>query len=583
MMFDKWKRAIMVLFCMTLILQSNLFVHAKVSEGLPEGDILLIYSDGASDEDIDNVKSIVEYLTYQRFKVTYAPASKCLGNLSKFSSILCYKIERYPNGLIGELKERVEEGNRRLKSRENIKKSSGEDDVRVLVIGNQFLKDYLNEAVSKEAYIDSKKQTGKLKYSFSDSAQKEALVKEDNLLFLSGELDYRAGTLDVEGMEGYYCARVGALYHISVTDLKNNLVMAALVKELAMWMWPYNGEPHAYAQYIALNKVYPFQDADKLFQIVKYLIDKKEPFVITVMPVYTNGNYPAMQHFCEVLRYAQANGGTIIMHSPINQMATFDVDLVNEYITTAIRVYMKQGVYPMGIQVPRNWMFHNDTIEVMSRFSTVLVSDEVDSLIKADEDVNTNMVYKDGHQWLAPTIELDKSGISYLKTNSFEVDFDMTEDMGDIESKINACIESFVPLKSLWDIDHSLWTEEDVINYKNQIILVNGKRVENKFTATKYDDTFKYRRNMLQRYSTDLSVVNKKLLILVTIISGIFIAFIFTARHRNKQAFFIKNSRKRSETEDDLSEERLEQMLQEDERKPKKPPSKKHDNTIEKG
>jgi hypothetical protein len=544
MMFKKWKKVVFILFSLLVLPFSSVSAMAQESSALPLGEILIIYSDGASVEDIENVKSMVEYLTYQRFQVTYAPALECLGELKAFSCILCYKLERYPKELIIELKEREDKGNAILKAREGIQNSSGENDIRLLFVGNDFIRTYLNETGMEHSYIDSTKQTGKMQYYFSDSIAKEALVKENNFLFLSDELDYQAGTLEVEGTAGYICARIGALSHIPVTDFENNLVKAAFIREAAKWKWPYNGEPHTYAQYMVLDQIYPFQNTKKLLQIVNYFIAKKEPFVITVMPVYNHGNYPAMQRFCEVLRYAQANGGTILLHSPINQMPDFDIDLVNEYITAAIDIYVEQGVYPMGIQVPRNWMFNCNTIEVMSHFRTVLVSEEEDTLIQDAKDVNTNLVYKDGHQWIAPSIPLDSSNVSYLKTNSFAVFINITEDMDMIENKINTCISSFVPLKSLWDIEHSFWTEEDVMNYKNHIILINGKRIENNFTATAYDENFKYNRNRLQRYSKDLSKVNKKLVAAVVATCLIFFWFILMARYRNKQTFFIKKSKK---------------------------------------
>ena len=94
-------------------------------------------------------------------------------------------------------------------------------------------------------------------------------------------------------------------------DLANRLIKAAVQKEIALWKWPYNGEPHTYAQYIVLNRVYPYQDPNQLLEIVNYLVEKREPFVVAVMPIYTNGTFPAMQKFCEILRYAQDNGGTV--------------------------------------------------------------------------------------------------------------------------------------------------------------------------------------------------------------------------------------------------------------------------------
>lgn len=566
MMSSQWKKGVFAIICFTFLFLFSGKAQAKV-DSLPAGDILIIYSDGASKDDMINVRSIVEYFTYQRFQVTYASASACLNQLENFNSIVCYKVERYPEELIKELKNREEKGNSILRKREGIKNSSGQNDIRLLFVGNELFQNYLNETGRNDSYMDSMKQTGKLKYYFSDFESKEALVKEDNFLFLSGNLDYKEGSLEVEGVKGYFCAKVGALYHIPITDLNNNLIKAAFIKEAAKWKWPYNGEPTTYAQYIVLNKVYPFLDTQKLLEIVTYLIEKQEPFVISVMPVFHHGDYPSMQRFCEVLRFAQANGGTIILHSPINQMPDFDTEIVNEYITTAIRIYMEQGVYPMGIEVPRNWMFNKDTIEIMSRFRTVLVSQEEDSLIQS-EDVSTNLVYKDGHQWIAPVVTLDDSGISYLKTNSFAVNFDITKDMEKIKEKINACITSFVPLKSLWDIEHSFWTDEDIMNYKNQIILINGKRVEKDFVATKYDENFLYNRNTLQRYSKDLSNVNKRLVIAVAIVSFLFLTFIFTARHRNKQTFFIKKEKKRR-VKEVMTEEDLEAMLDKEEDKAK--------------
>lgn len=544
MMSSRLKKVVFTTFCILFVFFLSMEIQAKANNALPKGDILVIYSDGVKSNEFENVMTIVEYLTYQRFQVTYASASSCLNQLENFNWILCYKVERYPKELIDELKEREEKGNTILKEREENKNFSGENDIRLLFVGNELIRTYLNQTNRNEAYIESLKQTGKLQYYFSDLESKQALVKEDNFLFLSENLDSQEGIIDVAGVNGYFCAKMNSLYHIPITDISNELVKAAFIKEVAKWKWPYNGEPYTYAQYIVLNKIYPFQDSEKLLEIIKYLIEKQEPFVISVMPIYNKGNYPTMQRFCEVLRFAQANGGTILIHAPINQMPHFDTEIINEYMTQAVSIYMEQGVYPMGIEVPRNWMFNEDTIEVMERFRTVLVSEEEDPLIKWNEEENINLVYEDGHQWIAPVIALEDNGISFIKTNSFAVSFDITEDMEGIKNRINACIASLVPLKSLWDIEHSFWTDEDSMSYKNQIIFINGKRVEKDFVASEYDESFDYDRNTLQRYSKDLTNVNKRLVIAVALISFLFLAFIFTARYRNKQTFFVQKNKK---------------------------------------
>ena len=86
-------------------------------------------------------------------------------------------------------------------------------------------------------------------------------------------------------------------------------------------------------------------------------MDKDKPFVISVMPIYANGDYPAMKRFCEVLRYAQANGGTIILHAPITVREGENKDQVWDYLTIAMQAYINYGIYPVAVQLPESYMF----------------------------------------------------------------------------------------------------------------------------------------------------------------------------------------------------------------------------------
>lgn len=537
MMFKKFQCIALVIFLLCIPVTAE----AEEKKALPSGDILVVYSDTADKDDMDSVYHIVELLTYQSFQVTFASAAECAGNLADFKSILFYEVESYPSEIIGEIRALETEAQKILEARGEDYKGATENDLRLMFVGNHFLKDYLNQTFRSHTYTACSSQVGIMNYFFNDYQEKNGLVRAEDFLFLKGDYRYCSGQVTVDETEGYFCAGTGSITHIPTGDLTNPLVEAAFIKEVAQWKWPYNGEPHAYAQYIVLNKVYPFQDPEKLFSVIQMIADRKEPFVISVMPVYANSDYPAMQRFCEVLRYAQDNGGVIFIHTPINQMTDFDVDLVNEYMTLAISGYMNQGVYPMGLQVPSNWMFQEDTIEIMSRFRTVMVSEEEDSRInRTGKEVHTNQVYGDGHQWIAPAVKLDADGVSYTKVHSTAVYFDITQDLEDIEEKLNACRESFVPTKSLWDVEHSFWTDEDIMTYKNRIILVNGKRQDKTFLPTDYEEEYSYRRNMLQRFSKDLTSENKKLIVAVVIVSAIFLLFILMARFSNRNRFFYR-------------------------------------------
>ena len=159
---------------------------------------------------------------------------------------------------------------------------------------------------------------------------------------------------------------------------------------------------------------------------------------------------------------------------------------------------------------------------------------------RSGKEVKTNLVYRDGHQWIAPAIRLDADGVSYTKAYSSAVYLDMMQDMEVLEKQVQACRDSAIPLKSLWEVEHSFWTNEDVMSCKNRIILVNGKRQDTGFVPTEYEEEYAYRRNMLQRFSKDLSEENSKLITAVVAVSVLFLLFIFLARRSNRRRFFYQ-------------------------------------------
>jgi hypothetical protein len=208
-----------------------------------------------------------------------------------------------------------------------------------------------------------------------------------------------------------------------------------------------------------------------------------------------------------------------------------------DYLAQALEIYNKQGIYPLALQVPNNWLFNEDTIEVMRHFRTIFTSGE-DSFLKRS-DRNTNEVYKDGHQWIGSSIALDDFGTSYVSAYSTAVSISINEDKANIINRINACRSSFIPLKSLWDMEHSYWMEKDLMTYKNQSLVLNGKKKDLSFIPSTYTEKFNYQRNMLQRFSKDLTSQNRMLIYMVGITSLVFLFFIFVARYNNRRNYFF--------------------------------------------
>jgi hypothetical protein len=181
----------------------------------------------------------------------------------------------------------------------------------------------------------------------------------------------------------------------------------------------------------------------------------------------------------------------------------------------------------------------------MRRFKTIFTSEERDTYIEQAE-LSGNLAYRDGHAWVGPSVALDDLGTSYLSVYSSAVPVSMNSEIADIKEVIEACRKSPIPLKSLWDMEHSFWTEKNLMSYKNGNLILDNKKIDLSFVPGTYDEDYKYRRNMLQRFSRDLTSQSRKLIILVAVTSALFIIFIFLARRINRRKYFLRERKSRS-------------------------------------
>ncbi|MFT4006921.1 MAG: hypothetical protein QM683_15320, partial [Lacrimispora sp.] len=187
---------------------------------------------------------------------------------------------------------------------------------------------------------------------------------------------------------------------------------------------------------------------------------------------------------------------------------------------------------------------NEDAVEIMSQNKTIFTSEEKDSYIKRS-DMQDNLVYKDGHQWVGTAAALDDMGTSYVSAYSSAVLISLETDLADIRKMIQACKASSIPLKSLWDMEHSYWTEKNLMTYKNQNLMLDDKKMDLSFISSTYEEKYNYHRNMLQRFSRDLTSQNRKLIVAVGITSILFLLFIFLARYRNRRNYFLSGEKGR--------------------------------------
>lgn len=96
--------------------------------------------------------------------------------------------------------------------------------------------------------------------------------------------------------------------------------------------------------YVVIDEVYAFTNLHMLCLTADLLYENAIPFIVRIMPIYDNLDYPAFQRYAQVLRYMQAKNGAIVLASPLvsqsehvrepleDKMARFHEALENEGI-----------------------------------------------------------------------------------------------------------------------------------------------------------------------------------------------------------------------------------------------------------
>lgn len=505
--------------CLLLITALQPAAYAR-AEALPAADVLLLY-DGDNDRlSADDIRRFCDILTSMEKGLIFGDSKTFKNSLEDYEYVIGWRLEEIPEDEM-----------------RAVCRYSGN----LMIFGSDFMKRYLRETgrsglIAGESDLDR----GTLEYMFSSEAFFEEIVEAENIALFQAE-DKGRGVITVNGRDYPFCSRVAGVRFIPVTSLAAELAQAALAQELTDWMWPFDDAPPDYGQYLVLDKIYPFMDAEALLEKIDALIEEGIPYVLSVMPLYKNVSYPAMAQFCQVLQYAQQNGGFIIMHAPIVHSAVRDMDELCQALTDGLAGYLENGVYPLGIEVPDSWMYDDFYLEILRRYSTVFVyEDGADGGFSPD--MGYNKLRYNYHQLVMPAIALDKTGASYLTCYSSAVYLDSyLTDAERLRETVAVLKYMRVPFQDLWDLEHSVWGNELHLSCRARLLYLNDKAVKMVYEPGEYDEDYDYNRDIIQRITVSIQSQSRLLLVITIVVVLLFAAFIIYLRRANKRSFFFED------------------------------------------
>lgn len=349
------------------------------------------------------------------------------------------------------------------------------------------------------------------------------------------------GSLFVGSAEYPLCHTSGHLTHLACFDSSASM-FTFLSSCLQQWSWPFENAPRSYGQYLVLDNVYPFDDPARLLQIADMLEAEAIPYSLAVMPLYSNGEFPAMKRFCEFLAYAQSKGAGIILHMPQVTLKATEADDIAEHLQIAFQAYTNYGVYPLAVKAPESWLQSEKGLGLLTGIRTVFLYDSGEP-VHGDLQA-TNLAWKDGHQLVAPSPE-DAS--TFTNAYAQAIYLDINQDVEALRQQVQQLKASRRTLKSLRSMENVIYMGKDYLRHTpNSGTLFNGKAVNTAYQPFTYEENYRFDRGFVQNLTEQIESGNHLIMLFVVLACGFFVLSIILARRNMREELLLGRRDQRS-------------------------------------
>lgn len=295
------------------------------------------------------------------------------------------------------------------------------------------------------------------------------------------------------------------------------------------------------AVYFYLDNVTPFNDLNNLIDEITYLKNNGIKFFIEVSPVFVNGELKAMGRFAECLRYAQANGGRVILKFPIinNQganAAAINGTLINEKLKAAFNNYTNYWVYPVGMSIDESILYKDDFKNVLKCTDTLFVS------FQDSSNINKNNAVIKAYDNVIQKVDLDyymkNDKANIFDKNALCVESDCTFE--EFKKNVDKILNREIVLTSSDKLSSYMKYDDEVKSNLKGIFFNNVDVTQDRFiSAEEYENTFAKNSNKEENpVKADLSKSNRSLEILSGVAILIFLIILVLSKNIERKRFF---------------------------------------------
>lgn len=290
--------------------------------------------------------------------------------------------------------------------------------------------------------------------------------------------------------------------------------------------------------YLYLDNVTPFNDLNNLIGEVDYLKDKGIKFFIEAAPVFVNEDLKAMGRFAEALRYAQANGGKVILKFPIiNSKGVNGTDtggkIIGDKLKEAFKNYNNYWIYPVGINADEELLYREDLKNILESTDTLFLNYNED--INIDIDNYEIKAYRNFIQ----KVEL-KDYINNEKTSSKNaIKIESNSNLEEFKNNVDKVLSKEINLIPSNKISSYIKFESEIKNNYGRVFLNNQEVTQDRFiNSEEYENAVNKTINKENPIKEDLTITNRRLEIFSGAALIIFTGILILSRNIERKKVF---------------------------------------------
>lgn len=314
----------------------------------------------------------------------------------------------------------------------------------------------------------------------------------------------------------------------------SELAMAYLVKD---WL----GVAEQGKTYLVFKEIYPFSDLQLLKSLADKLYNAGIPFMVSVRPVFSNTDYPAMKRYLETLKYVQSRNGSILVNAPVvaETIAPNDQTLGGK-MATFVNVLAEYGLAPLGIGTDMYWSYDRQyAVEGMGAFDSVVLFPDEKPLYRSQSNTSrpfASSLYSMQMDFLR---QFDQTGKA---VQPLPMDTALTYDFFDNEKQLDQTVqdlsESWMTFADYKYGLHTVRTEANIISSHNGVLLINDKALNLNDAFKNISSDYLYKQEEQKSFTTFFNIQNKIFIVAIFITLLIFGLFFIVGYRKYKHKYF---------------------------------------------